>query len=107
MGKIFLSDADEKQGNLLYNILEFHDKARPKLEPDKKIKRDTYDSLMLFMKGENLALNAFKSEIFSIKPTQGKERPLDLAHIVKVSYYLRLKMLNPKQMLQRLPIALA
>ena len=38
-----------------------------------------------------LILNAFKSRIFSIKETQGK----------------RLKILTPKQRLQRLPMALA
>ena len=43
--------------------------------------------------------NSFKSGIFPIKETQGKGRPSDLAR--------QLKRLTLKQMLQRLPIALA
>ena len=52
-------------------------------------------------------LNAFKSGIFPIKPTQGKGRPLELACIAKFSDLLHLKIQTPKQMLQRVPIALA
>ena len=44
--------------------------------------------------------------------TKGAERPLDLAHVAKVFDCkvfdrTQLKILSPKQMLQRLPIALA
>ena len=46
---------------------------------------------MLLRYGWESILNAFKSGILPIKATQGKE----------------LKILTPKQMLQRLPIALA
>ena len=54
-------------------------------------KRDTYESAYTLYEGRELNLNAFKSGIFPIKATQGKG----------------LKILTPKQMLQRLPMALA
>ena len=50
-------------------------------------------------KVEKVTLKAFESGIFPLKLTQGKGRPLDLATCLKI--------LSPKQMLQRLPIALA
>ena len=56
---------------------------------DKKI--DTYERANALYEGRELTLNAFKSGIFLIKEKQGK----------------RLKILTAKQMLQRLPIALA
>ena len=46
-----------------------------------------------------MTLNAFRSGLFPIKEKQGKRRPSDLA--------TQLKILTPKQILQRLPIALA
>ena len=72
-----------------------------------------------------MTLNAFRSEVFLIKEKQEKGRssmlalhPLDLAwvaHIAciakvsgrKVFDHTQLKILTPKQMLQRLPISLA
>ena len=41
------------------------------------------------------------------KIIHGKERPLDLTRVAKVFDRTRFKILTPKQMLQRLPIALA
>ena len=89
-GKITKNEADEKQRNILNNTLEFNDKARRKSKADKKWKRDTYESVNALHEGRELTLNAFRSRIFPIKPTQGK----------------KLKLLSSKQMLQRLPIAL-
>ena len=54
-------------------------------------KRNTFDSVNALYEGRELTLNALKSWIFSTNETQGKG----------------LKILSPKQMLQRLPIALA
>ena len=54
-------------------------------------KPDTYESAYALHEGRELTLNAFKSEIFPLKSSQGKG----------------LKILTPKQMLQRLSIALA
>ena len=56
------------------------------------------NSVNALYEGRELTLNAFRNGIFPIKSTQGKGRPSDLA--------MRLKILTPKQMLQRLPIAL-
>ena len=41
------------------------------------------------------------------RPPMLASRPLDSSRVAKVSDHCNLKMLTPKQMLQRLPIALA
>ena len=79
------------QNNLLKNIVEFNNESGPRTIEGKDKKRNTYKSAYVLYEGLELILNAFKSEIFPIKITQGKG----------------LKILTPKQMLQRLPIALA
>ena len=56
-----------------------------------KLRWTSYESPYALYEGLELTLNAFKSGIFPVKEKQGK----------------RLKILTPKQMLQRLPIALA
>ena len=56
-----------------------------------KLRWTSYESPYALYEGLELTLNAFKSEIFPVKEKQGK----------------RLKILTPKQMLQRLSIALA
>ena len=57
-----------------------------------KIKKgDTYESVYNLYEGRESTLNAFRSGIFPIKSTQGKG----------------FKILTPKQMFQRLPIALS
>ena len=62
-------------------------------------KRNTFDSTTVLYGGREFILNAFRSGICSIKEKQGKGRLSDLATWLKV--------LSPKQMLQRLSIALA
>ena len=54
------------------------------------MKKETYESAYVLYEGRDLILNAYKSVIFPIKNTRK-----------------RLKILTPKQMIQRLPIALA
>ena len=54
-------------------------------------KRNIFENVNALYEGRELAINAFTSGIFPIKEAQGK----------------RLKILTPKQMLQRLPLALA
>ena len=56
-----------------------------------KLRWTSYESPYALYEGLELTLNAFKSGIFPVKEKQGK----------------RLKILTPKQMLQRLSIALA
>ena len=78
------------QSNLLKNIVEFYHKSRPRTF-ELKNKKNTYESSYALYEGRELILNAFKSGIFPTKAANGEG----------------LKMLTPKQMLQRLPIALA
>ena len=69
----------------------FNDSTRPKTAEGKNKKRNAYKSAYTLYEGRYLILNVFRSGIFAIKKTHGE----------------RLKILIPKQMLQRLPIALA
>ena len=63
------------------------------IKPKQKRKKAlTFENIILFLKGRQKVLNGFESKMFSIrKQTQGKG----------------IKILTPKQMLQRLPIVLA
>ena len=79
------------QTNLLKNWIEFGERYRPRTKKDTDKKRNTFESVNALQEGRELILNAFRSGIFPMKEKQGKG----------------LKMLTPKQMLQRLPIALA
>ena len=72
------------------NTVEVNEKSRPKTKEGKDKKRDTYESANTLYEGRELTLNAFRSGIFPIKLTQGKW----------------MKILLPRQMLQRLLIAL-
>ena len=90
-GKINIDEAKMDQSNLLENIVEFNNKSRLREKKGKDKKRNTFDSVNAVQEGRKLTLNAFKSGIFPIKTTQRKG----------------LKILTPKQMLQRLSIALA
>ena len=87
--KITVDEAEIDQSNLLEITAKFNNKSKPRLIEDKK--SDTHESLCALYEGQEWTLNAFKSGIFTIKKTQGKG----------------FKVLTHKQMLQRLPIALA
>ena len=71
-------------------ILSFNNKARPKNKDDKN-KRNAFNTAKNLYEGRDLVIKAFKSELFPLKSTTGTG----------------LKILTPKQILQRLPIALA
>ena len=86
------------QSSLSKIIVEFYNKSRPRVL-ERKDKKNTYDSAYALYEGRELTLNAFKSEIFPVKQTYGKERPSYLD--------MRWTILTPKQIYQRLPIALA
>ena len=90
-GKINIQKADMDQTNLLENIVKFNNNSRPNSKEDNDKKRNTFDSVSALYEGRELTHNAFRSRIF---PKNGKK--------VK-----ELKILTPKQMLQRLPKALA
>ena len=98
--------------SLLVGMINFNKKINPK-NPDKKQKKKyILKNLYALFDGRERVLDAFESKIFPII----KERTgfLDLACTAKVSDrkqdkvsdHSNLKILSPKQMFQRLPIAL-
>ena len=74
----------------------------------KKISKK-FEFALIPLRGKQKVLNRFERGIFTIKKqTQGKRHPLVLAdRAVTVSDRKQLNILTPKQMLQKLPIALA
>ena len=100
-GTITLEGVDEDQSNLLLESLNFRKLAKPKNSDKKKQKKkDFLENLYNFFEGRERVLNAFDSKIFLIK-IEGTD------FSEKVSDHSNLKTLSPKQMLQRLQIALA
>ena len=93
-----MKEADESQSDLLGEIKKFNDKTRPKTFWRKEIKEDALDNLNNFYEAREMVLNGFKSKIFLTKSTGKCLFNTDNS---------KLKILTPKQMLQRLPIALA
>ena len=73
------------------NILEFNSKSKPRSKKDKEKTQNTLDSISALHEGRELILYAFRSGIFPMREKQGEG----------------LKIWTPKQMLQRLPIAVA
>ena len=89
-GKITINEADQEQANLLGYTLNFNAKARPKNKDEKKVK-NVFNTAKNLYEGRELVINAFKSGLFQLKSITGTG----------------IKILTPKQMLQRLRIALA
>ena len=89
-GKITLDKAYKKQSNLLENVLQFNIRAKPRAKQNKKKKSDTFEIINALYQVKELVFNAFKTGLFPLKLAQGKG----------------IKILRPKQMLQRLSIAL-
>ena len=90
-GKITINEANQEQADLVEYILNFNNKARPKSKDDKKNKENVFNTAKNLYEGRELVTNDFKSRLFLLKSTAGTG----------------LKILTPKQMIQRLPIALA
>ena len=90
-GKITINEANQEQADLVEYILNFNNKARPKSKDDKKNKENVFNTAKNLYEGRELVTNDFKSRLFLLKSTTGTG----------------LKILTPKQMIQRLPIALA
>ena len=84
--------------NLLNEIRNFRDKTRPLNDKKKQEKGIVLKNLYNFFEAREIILDGFDSKIFSIKYKVLGILNTDLS---------KLKMLTPKQMLQRLPIALA
>ena len=97
-GKITIKEADEYQKDLLVEIMSFKKHTKPRSLVKKQEKEIFVQNLHRFFEGWQRVLDAFKSKIFSIKSSG--EGILNPDHS-------KLKILTPKQMLQRLPIALA
>ena len=77
-------------------IKNFNDRTRPKALKNKEIKETTLNTLNNVYEAREMVLNGFKSGIFLIKSTGSG-----------LTDHSKLKVLTPKQMLQRLPIVLA
>ena len=88
--KIEIHEANQEQADLLEYILSFNNKTKPRSDEYIYKKNDVFDSSRNLYEGRKFALNAFKSGLFPLKSAKGAQ----------------LKILTPKQMLQRLPIAL-
>ena len=90
--KITINEADQYQSDLVEYILNFNNKTRPKNEDDKKRqKKNILNNAKNLYDGRELVINTFKSGLIPLKSTAGTG----------------LKILTPKQMLQKLSIALA
>ena len=97
-GKIVIEEANQYQTNLLAEIMNFRKNTKPKSQEKKQEKEIVLENLYDFFEGREKVLDAFKSKIFFIK-SKG-------AGILNPNHF-KLKILTHKQMLQRLPIALA
>ena len=97
-GKITIEEDNEYQTDLLAEIINFRKNTKPKSQEKKARKEIVRENLYNFFEGREKILDAFESKIFSIK-SKG-------AGILNPNHS-KLKILSPKQTLQRLPIALA
>ena len=89
--RINLDEVGQEQSDLLDYLFDFNSKTKLESKKGKIRKNDVFDSVRDLYKGRELVINTFKIGLFPLKSTTGTE----------------LKILTPKQLLQRLPIALA
>ena len=98
-GMITLEEADKDQSSSVNEINRLNSSRRPKKLEKIKNKKDTLEHLKALYTGRLKVLDAFRSGIFSINKTEctgfSDHRQFNL------------KILTPKQKLQRLPIVLA
>ena len=78
--------------------MNFRKNSKPRSQEKTHKKEIVLNNLYNFFEGREKILDVFESKIFLIKPKGSGILNLD---------HSRLKVLTPKQMLQRLPIALA
>ena len=97
-GKTTIEEANEYQTDLLAEIINFRKNTKPKSQEKKQEKEIVLENLYNSSEGWEKIIDAFESKLFSIK-SEG-------AGILNPNRS-KLKILSPKQMLQRLPIALA
>ena len=97
-GKIALEEVDKDQSDLTDDIDKFIKERRPKNYDNKQENEIVTRNLCNFLKAREMVLNGFKSKIFLTKSTGTGILNTDNS---------KLRILTPKQMLQRLTIALA
>ena len=93
-----IEKANEYQTDLLAEIMNFRKNTKPKSQEKNQEKEIVLENLHKFWEGRKKILDAFESKIFLTK-SKG-------AGILNPDHS-KLKILTHKQMLQRLPIALA
>ena len=93
-GKITLKEADEDQSSLLVEIMDSKKKNKT-AKSKEKTKKDVPINLYALLEGREKTFDAFESKLFPIK-IEG----------TGFSDHSSLKILTPKQMLQKLPIVL-
>ena len=93
-----LEEADEYQKDLLLEIMSFKKSSKPRSQEKKQEKEIILKNLNNFWEGRKKLLDAFESKIFLTKCKGSGFLNLDRS---------KLKILTPKKMFQRLPIALA
>ena len=98
--KALQTKLNEDQRDLLVEILSFKRKAKQKSPKKKQQNEDVFKNLYNLLKCRKRVLNAFDSKIFPTK-IEGKR------FSGKVPNHSNIKILTPKHMLERLPIALA
>ena len=97
--KVLQKKLNENQRDLLVQILNFKTKAKQKSPEKKQQNEDVFKNLYNLLECRKRVLNAFDSKIF---PTKIEDKRFS----GKVSNHSNTKILTPKQMLERLPIAL-
>ena len=97
-GEITLEEADKDQPKLVKKINDFIKKTKPRNKEKRREKKSVEKNLYNFCDGREMVLNAFKSKIFLTKSKGSGFLNTD---------HSKLKILTPKQMIKRLPIALA
>ena len=95
--KITIEEADKYQTILLAEIMNFRKNTKPRSHEKIQEKEIVLENLYNFFQGREKILDAYESKIFSTKSKS--------AGILNPDHS-KLKLLTPKQMLQRLPIAL-
>ena len=97
-GKITLKETNEYQTKLLVEIIDIKKNTKPRSGEKKQEKRNVLQNLYNLFEGRERVLNAFDSKILLTK-----SKGTDILN----PDHSKLKILSPKQMFQRLPIALA
>ena len=97
-GKITIEEANEYQTDLLTEIRNFRANVKPRSQKEKQEKEIVLKNLYNLFEDREKILHAFESKIFLTKSKGSGILSPD---------HSKLKVLTPKQMLQRLPIALA